>query len=49
MVARDNLDCAREWFHFECVALTRKHVETGTVVICVRLIIKSFMYFEKYQ
>ena len=24
MVACDNPDCAREWFHFECVGLTRK-------------------------
>ena len=24
MIACDNRDCAREWFHFECVGLTRK-------------------------
>ena len=24
MIACDNNDCVREWFHFECVGLTRK-------------------------
>ena len=35
MIACDNQACTREWFHFECVGLTRSHVETGTAVITV--------------
>ena len=50
MIAQcDNPDCATEWFHFECVGLTRKpQGKTGTVATAAGQIIHESSVCNKF-